>query len=118
MKFHVFHHLGHGASSLFAQLDRIEAKLEKIMALSPEVAAAAANVKTLTGIVPSIDAGMKALSQQVADLKNQIANASPSLSDEDKTALLGMTTDTQNLITTLQADIPANTAPAGTSPAS
>lgn len=84
------------------------------MAISPEVQAALAGVRALNTFVPSVDAGIKALQAQITALQNQIANQSPSLSDDDKAALLEMTNDTQGMLTTLQTDIPANTPAAPT----
>lgn len=66
-----------------------------------------------SSMVVSVDAGMKALSAQVAALLVQIANQTPSLSDDDKAALTEAAGDLQTSITTLQSDIPANTS-AGT----
>ena len=71
--------------------------------------------ETLTG---SVDAGMKALLAQVADLNAKIAAipvsqpaATPpvmGLSDEDKAALLEASSSLDHSIATLQTDIPTN----------
>lgn len=115
MRLHIFHHLGTSMIRMLTQLDRIEKNTENTMALSPEVQAQADAVKALTGVVASVDAGIKAMQAQIATLQGQI-NSAPSLSAEDKAALLQSVADTNALATQLQADIPANTAAAAPPP--
>lgn len=78
------------------------------MALSAEVQALLDQARSLTSVVASVDAGMKALTAQVQQLQADI-KSTPSLSDEDKAALVEATNDLTNSIATLTADIPANT---------
>lgn len=88
--------------------------LEKLlMTVSTEVQNLLDLARQNSSMVVSVDAGMKALSAQVAALLAQIANQTPSLSDDDKAALTEAAGDLQTSITTLQSDIPANTS-AGT----
>jgi hypothetical protein len=82
---------------------------EVIMSVSPEVQSLLDLAKQNTSVIASLDLAMKALNQQVADLKNQIATQSPSLSVDDKAALTQAASELQNSISTAQADIPANT---------
>ena len=79
------------------------------MTVSAEVQKILDDVEQNKSIVASVDLGMKALQQQVADLQNQIANQTPSLSAEDKAALASAASDLESSISTLQSDIPANT---------
>lgn len=95
--FHIHHH--HNPS------------LEKqIMAISSEVQTALDKIRQTQSLVASVDAGLKLQSQQIADLKAQIAalpTATP-LSDEDKAALVEAGNDLDAINAKLQADIPAN----------
>ncbi len=86
---------------------------EVIMTVSPQVQTVLDLARSNSTVVASVDAGMKALMLQVADLKNQIANQTPSLSDDDKAALVSTATELQNSISTLSVDIPTGTPQAG-----
>jgi hypothetical protein len=92
--------------ALFSMLVAME---ERLMTVSAEVQAVLDDARQNKSLVQSIDLGMKALQQQVTDLQNQINNQSPSLSDDDKAALAEAADDLSSSISTLQADIPANT---------
>jgi hypothetical protein len=81
---------------------------KQIMAISAEVQAILDQARSLTSVVASVDAGMKALTAQVQQLQADI-KSTPSLSADDKTALLEATDDLTASIATLNADIPANT---------
>lgn len=89
--------------------NRLAMMEELLMAVSAEVQQVLDLAKQNTSVVASVDLGMKALKQQVADLLAQIASGTPSLSQDDKDALTATATEIQGSITTLQADIPANT---------
>lgn len=85
--------------------------LMELKMISQEVQAILDRAKRNTSLVQSVDLGMKALSVQVTDLQAKI-NALPvgnKLSDEDKAALSEAASSLDTAITTLQADIPANT---------
>ena len=83
--------------------------LEVLMALSAQVAAALEQARRLPNVVDAVNAGFASLSKQVADLKDQIVNQSPSLSEEDKTALAEVTTDLQESIARMPQNIVAGT---------
>lgn len=83
--------------------------LEKLDMISQEVQANLDQARALTTVVGSVNSGMQALTKLVSDLQDQIRNQAPSLSADDKAALLESTTDMQDSITTLKAGIPANT---------
>lgn len=87
----------------------IETIKELLMALSAQVAAALEQARRLPNVVDAVNAGFAALSKQVSDLKDQIVNNSPSLSDEDKTALAEVTTDLQESIARMPQNIVAGT---------
>lgn len=110
MKFDHVHHLSPVDRELFRGIFGMLSIIhEDQMTVSAEVKAALDLVRQNTSMVTSVDAGMKALSLQVSQLQDQIANQSPSLSADDKLALAEMATDLQGSISTLQGDIPANT---------
>lgn len=92
-------------------IDTPQLERNLLMAISKEVQDLADKVKTLTGIVQSVDQAAKALTAQNTDLALKLANVpvgAPGLTEEDKAALVQSTTDTQGLIDTLKTDIPAN----------
>lgn len=87
----------------------IRSILEVLMALSAQVAAALEQARRLPNVVDAVNAGFASLSKQVSDLKDQIVNNSPSLSEEDKTALAEVTTDLQESIARMPQNIVAGT---------
>lgn len=92
----------------------IQTILEQIMALSAQVAAALEQARKLDNVVDAVNAGFAALQKQVADLKDQIVNNTPSLSEEDKTALAEITGELQENIAKMPAQIVENTGQTGT----
>ena len=89
---------------------------EVTMTVSAQVQTVLDLARSNSTLVTSVDAGMKALMLLVTDLKNQIANQTPSLSDDDKAALVSTATEIQNSISILSADIPSGTPQAGSAP--
>lgn len=107
---HVHHHDATGP--IMAGISVI---LRELQMISPEVKAILDRAKQNTSLVQSVDIGMKGLSKQVADLQAKIDSLPVGnvLSDEDKAALVEAAGDLDGAITTLQADIPANTQASG-----
>ena len=93
---------------------RIRAIMELLMALSPQVAAVLAEARKLDNVVDAVNVGFAALSKQVTDLKDQIVNQSPSLSEEDKQALAEATSELQENIARMPQNIVAGTGQTGT----
>lgn len=86
---------------------------ELLMALSAQVAAVLEQARKLPNVVDAVNAGFAALSKQVADLKDQLINQSPSLSEEDKGALAESLTDLQESISRMPQNIVAGTGQTG-----
>lgn len=111
MKIEIHHHHHEPEGPIRTLLLTIQRELHMI---SAEVQAILDRAKQNSSLVQSVDLGMKALGQQVSDLKAQIA-AMPVgnvLSDEDKAALTEAASNLDTSISTLKDDIPANTPPA------
>lgn len=94
------------------------------MAISPQVQAVLDAIAQNTSLVASVDAGLKAESEQITALQAQVAAlqaqiaAGGTLSAEDITALASALSQLNDTNTKLQADVPANTtAPAPATPA-
>jgi len=85
--------------------------IKEIKMISAEVQALLDQAKKNTSLVASVDLGLKAEAQQIADLQAQVAAlpTGTALSDEDKAAIVEATADLAASNATLQADIPANT---------
>lgn len=87
---------------------------ELLMALSAQVAAVLEQARKLDNVVDAMNAGFKALQDQVTSLKDQIVNQSPSLSEEDKTALAEAASEIQENIARMPQNIVAGTGQTGT----
>lgn len=86
---------------------------EVLMALSAQVAAALEQARKLDNVVDAVNAGFASLSEQVTSLKDQIVNQTPSLSEEDKTALAEITSELQENIARMPQNIVAGTGQTG-----
>lgn len=114
MSYHPEEALRHLLENIKRLIENPRIERNMLVALSKEVQDQVDKTRELTGVVASVDQGVKALTAQVTELKAAVASAA-SLSAEDKAALTQGVTDTQGLIDTLKADIPANT-PAESAP--
>lgn len=83
----------------------IQSIMEMIMALSAQVAAALEQARKLDNVMDAVNSWGEALQAQVRDLKDQIVNQSPSLSEEDKAALAEITKEIQENIARAPAAI-------------
>lgn len=97
----------------------IQTILEQIMALSAQVAAALEQARKLDNVTAAVNKWGEALQHQIADLKDQIVNNTPSLSEEDKVALAEITKEIQENVAQMPGQVLENTpqAPADTTPA-
>lgn len=79
------------------------------MALSALVAAALEQARKLDDVTAAVNKWGEALQLQVADLKDQIVNNTPSLSEEDKAALAEIIKETQENIAKMPGQVLENT---------
>jgi hypothetical protein len=93
----------------------IKTILELLMALSAQVAAALEQARKLDNVFDAVNQWGADLQKQIADLKDQIVNQSPSLSEEDKAALAEITKEIQENVARAPAAILANTGSEGAS---
>lgn len=91
----------------------IQTILEQIMALSAQVAAALEQARKLDNVVDAVNAWGAGLQAQIADLKDQIVNNTPSLSEEDKAALAEITKELQENVARMPGQIVENTGQTG-----
>lgn len=85
------------------------------MTISAEVQGLLDQARVTQSLVKSVDLGLKAQGVQISDLQAQIAalKAGAPLNPDDKAALVEAASDLSDANTTLQSDIPANTASGG-----
>ena len=92
----------------------IQTILEQIMALSAQVAAALEQARKLDNVVDAVNKWGEGLQAQIADLKDQIVNNTPSLSEEDKQALAEITKELQENVARMPGQVVENTPQEGT----
>jgi len=115
MKFDHVHHLSPVDRELFRGIFGMLSIIhEDQMTISAEVQAALDLARQSVTLSASVDAGMKALTAQVATLQATIDAGG--LSPDNKSALSEIASDMQTTINTLQGDIPANVTPPATAP--
>lgn len=124
MKFEIYHHdhADDDTKKVLGEFARLLAhlsfKMEKLMAISPQVQAVLDAINAQPSIAAAVDAGFKAEQTQIAALITQVAAlqaqiaAGTSLSADDITGLATGLSTLQSTNASLQTDVPANTAPA------
>lgn len=89
----------------------IKEETEALQMIPSEVQALMDEAKKLTDIGPALDSGFKAMAIQIGALQNQVAAMQTGvvLTDADKLAIQGATSELASTFSTLQNDIPSGT---------